>query len=144
MREYESQDVAELVVLVDEDICNLRSVRRTLGDLELRVLEFSSSAAALPVVLARRPDVIIAEHGLSGLGGVGLSVRARERWGDERPAFVAMTASPGDLGDEERSHYDVVLAKPIRTGELTDAVERAIAVAFAHRRPAQRLRVAGR
>ncbi len=124
----ERTKVAELVVLVDEDGWNVRTVRHVLTELGFRVLDFSSTAAALPIIATRRVDLVLTEHALGTVDGAALFAQARAAWGESRPALLAMTRAPAAISRELTRGYDGILAKPIRVSELVEEVDRALAI----------------
>lgn len=125
MPNTKNMKVAELVVLVDDDHSNARAVHYVLSELGFRVIHFSNTAAAMPIVATRHVDLVITEHAMNDIDGVALSIQARAAWGDARPGFIGMTRLSGK--SLERSFYDAVLPKPIRISELMDAVDDVIA-----------------
>ncbi len=119
-----NEKISELVILVDDDHSNVRTVHYVLSELGFRVIHFSNTAAAMPIVAARHADLVITEHEIHEIDGIALVTHARTVWGDARPAFIGMTRSRALLSDP--SLYDAVLEKPIRVTELMDAVDDAI------------------
>jgi DNA-binding response OmpR family regulator len=130
MLKTKNEKIPELVILVDDDHSNVRAVNYVLSELGFRVIHFSNTAAAMPIVATRHVDLVITEHELHDIDGVALSAHARAAWGDARPAFIAMTRSHAV---SEHSFYDAVLTKPVRVTELMDAVDDAIALRAPYR-----------
>lgn len=137
----EPESVGELVILVDRDRWSLRTVGHVLAELGFRVLELGSAEVALPIVQSRRAEVLITEHFLDGaIDGSALCARAREVWGEERPALIGMTRFPARISSDARRGYDAILPKPAGVRDLLDTVDRAIELrsAGAPRRAARR------
>ncbi|UJR82397.1 hypothetical protein [Sandaracinus amylolyticus] len=126
MQNTENTDVAELVLLVDDDLTTLREMRRVLEEIGLRVLAFTAASPALAAALSRRPDAIVVAHSGIHVEGLALADRIRAARGDDAPAFVAIARSPAALGPIARRAYDVILRKPARVADLVRAIDDAL------------------
>ncbi|AKF04983.1 response regulator [Sandaracinus amylolyticus] len=144
MMNNDHHDVAELVVLVDDDSASLREIRRVLEEIGLRVLGFTAASAALAAALSRRPDAIVIAHAGVDVEGLALADRVRAAHGDESPAFVAIARSPAALGPVARRAYDVILRRPVGVDELVGAIDDALVLRASRltRRSARRARAA--
>ena len=81
-----------LVLLVDDDPAILGVLERILGGLAVRLRCAESAEAALEVIGAEAPALVVSDNGLPGMSGLDLLARVRERWPDVRTALH--TADP--------------------------------------------------
>lgn len=81
-----------LVLLVDDDPAILGVLERILGGLPVRLRCAESAEAALEVIGAEAPALLVSDNGLPGMSGLELLERVRERWPNVRMALH--TADP--------------------------------------------------
>lgn len=113
------------VLVVENDPLFAEAVSANLAAAGYRVAgPVDSALAALAACEVERPDAAIVDIGLSGdLDGVFLGGELAERG----IAVVYLTALVDRAAREARGHAAAVLAKPCGYGELTAALDRALA-----------------
>jgi len=112
------------LVVDDEPVARkvLREELESIGDVEI-VGEADNGVAALEQIAARRPDLVLLDLQMPGMGG--LDVVRKIRGGARLPAIVIVTAyDKYALEAFEAGAVDYLL-KPIGQERLTEAVERA-------------------
>jgi two-component system, cell cycle response regulator DivK len=118
--------VTELVLIVDDDERNAKLARDVLEAAGLRTLCAGTAAEALALADAHRPDLVLMDLRLPGLGGVEA---ARQLAADERTARIPVVAQSA-MRREEAAPWlrDAVFAgyveKPIDVRELPDQIRR--------------------
>jgi CheY-like chemotaxis protein len=82
-------------------------------------------AAALEKAEALRPDVVLLDLAMPGLGGAEVARRLRAG-GDDCPWLVAVTGlHPSKLPREDAAPFDWRLSKPVEPGHLRDVLRAA-------------------
>ena len=122
------------VLAVDDDPDALRLLKEILETVGATVSTATSSRAALEVVTADRPDVLVADLGLPGMDGFELIQQIRNSDGSPGrnipAAALTAYARSEDRARALKSGFEMHLAKPIDPAELIAAVK-----ALARRRP---------
>jgi len=116
------------VFVVDDDLLMRETLTRLLQRNEYRVRSFPSPSHALPLIDSGYPDVIVTDHQMPGMTGVGFAQCLKER--NLSIPMVLVTGSPGPELEEEALRAGVVrvFRKPLKdTRELIFSIERAIA-----------------
>ena len=98
---------------------------RYLRQASYQVEETDAGPQALALAFSRRPHIVIADVCLRGLDGFQLcEVMRRDRLTQATPIIVVtMDTSPADIAQAERVGADVVLTRPCRPQELSNALE---------------------
>ena len=107
--------------IVDDDALNRRLVLRMLSGSGLHVDEAASGAAAIPMALKSRHDVILLDISMPAIGGVTVARSIRQHYGIRSPRLIACTAHHnfGADGDEESAaQFDTILTKPFVKNDL--------------------------
>jgi two-component system response regulator AlgR len=117
----------KILVVDDEDLARQR-LRRLLERVrpEAEVLEAADGEAALAVVAASQPDVILLDIRMPGLDGVGVARALLDL--EAAPALVFCTAYDEYALDALRHHAIAYLLKPVRERELETALQAAVRV----------------
>lgn len=119
-----SDSLGGLTILVVEDEPEtLELVSMILRDSGAEVVTAANAEAAMALLEAGSPHVMVSDLNLPGADGCDLVRGLRERLGTKVPA-IALSASKS-LGDAKRAleaGFDVHVAKPISAGELVEAV----------------------
>lgn len=106
------------VLLAEDNVDAADSLRMILEGHGHRVQVVHNGPAAVEVLRARRPDVLICDIGLPGLSGYDV---ARSAQGAHRPALMVALTGYGSAEDRQRAAdagFDGHLAKPIAVPEL--------------------------
>lgn len=130
------------VYIVDDDLGVRKSLAAAVSAIGLRCCAFDSAEALLAAMPPAWPACIVTDLRLEGLSGLELHERLRAA-GVETPVVVITAyAETRTTVRLVQGGALTVLEKPCRLNELTDAVERGIALDRNHRRLADRRREA--
>lgn len=112
------------LVVDDEPVARkvLREELESIGDVEI-IGEADNGVAALEQIATRRPDLVLLDLQMPGMGG--LEVVRQIRGGVRLPAIVIVTAYDKHALEAFEAGAVDYLLKPIRQERLTEAVERA-------------------
>ena len=111
------------ILVVDDETTMLELVRAILEPAGYRLVEASGSARALELLDEVSPDLVLLDVAMPGLSGFTACEEIRRR----SRARVVIVSAHAHVDDRARglaagaSHY---LAKPFRSSELLDVVER--------------------
>lgn len=125
--DFRSTDLSGLqVVAVDDDADARELVQRVLTDCAAQVAVAESAAAALRLVEAVRPDVVVSDLGMPEVDGFELLRRIREL-GSGRGGEVPVIALSAFARSEDRTRalqagFRFHLSKPIEPSELVATV----------------------
>ena len=113
-------------ILVVEDQAAIRAlVHRSLESAGYEVRSAPDAGAALAILDAGDPDLLLTDVVMPGVSGAELASRTRERLPEIR--VVYMSGHPYELRQEQdAAEPDAVLRKPFMPDELLDAVARAL------------------
>jgi response regulator RpfG family c-di-GMP phosphodiesterase len=113
------------LLIVDDDDGFRALLRTTFEVVDVEVEEASTAEAALDVVELRRPDAIVLDVSMPGMGGLELSRRVKADPATQGVAVVLLSGSVTDLAlAGESAAADAYLRKPFSPLELLDVVER--------------------
>src|SRR5690606_33828484 len=110
------------VVVVDDDLRVGRMMVLLLEREGLAVRGFASSHAALDLVLAHPPPVLVTDLSMPDLDGVGLAAAVRGGLGPRSPRILLVTGDPRALEPKHRHLFDLVLSKPWDRAVVLDAI----------------------
>ena len=113
------------LLIVDDDDGFRALLRTTFEVVDVEVEEASTAEAALRIVELRRPDAIVLDVSMPGMGGLELCRRVKADPATQSVAIVLLSGSVSDLalaGESEAA--DAYLRKPFSPLELLDVVER--------------------
>ncbi len=124
-----ARDLAERlplrILLAEDNPVNQRVATAILGRMGYRADLAADGNEVLAALERQRYDVVLMDLHMPELDGVEATVRIRERWNEERPRIVALTAST--LAEDRRRcrevGMDAYVAKPIRPADLAAALE---------------------
>jgi two-component system cell cycle response regulator DivK len=120
--------MAKTVLVVEDDVLNMIVFRDTLHAHGFSCLEAVDGAAAMALVRAERPDLILMDIQLPDTSGIDVTRMLKAEEDLREIPVIAVTAFAAH-GDEERilaSGCEDHLPKPINIGVLIDAIERHI------------------
>ena len=112
------------MLIVDDDVLNLKLLRDVLRHEGYRVLEAATGEEALALAAADPPAVVLMDVNLPDQSGVTVLLGLRARPATRAARVLAVTAS-AMVGDRERllaAGFDDYLAKPIRVRALVERV----------------------
>jgi response regulator RpfG family c-di-GMP phosphodiesterase len=113
------------LLIVDDDDAFRALLRTTFEVVDVEVEEASSAEAALDIVELRRPDAIVLDVSMPGMGGLELCRRVKADPATQSVAIVLLSGSVSDLALAGKSaSADAYLRKPFSPLELLDVVER--------------------
>jgi two-component system cell cycle response regulator len=112
------------ILVIEDDPTDRKLLSVVLGTSGHRVLEQASAEAALESVKAGRPEVILLDLNLPGMGGLALARRLKADPDTRAIPLVAVTAAPELFGREAAlaAGCDAFILKPIDTRKLPQAV----------------------
>ena len=124
------------VLLVDDHAVVRAAVRAVLErERDLRVAgEAGSAEAALPMIDELRPDVVVMDVRMPGMGGIDGTHAVRERGAPVRVLVLSMVAEGRIVRRALRAGADGYIPKTAEAGDLVGAV-RAVAAAERHLHP---------
>jgi DNA-binding response OmpR family regulator len=119
-------------VAIVEDDANTREVFRTILEHDgYRVVEACDGPAAVKLVMAERPDVVLLDLGLPGLDGASVVEQIRADPATASVRIIVVTATVQDDARKWALHcgcYDYI-EKPVELRVLTAVVERCLRAA---------------
>ena len=115
------------VLVVDDNIMNLKVASRLLGLSEIVSDTVSSGFEALEVVKKKEYDVIFLDHMMAGMDGIEtLAKMKKENLLPEKTKVIALTAN-AIIGAKETyisAGFDDYLSKPIEVKSLQEMLEK--------------------
>jgi response regulator RpfG family c-di-GMP phosphodiesterase len=112
------------ILLVDDDL-GLRTLLRTTFEVaDVEVEEADSAKAALALIGARLPDVIVLDVRMPGMTGIELCQHLKATPKTAGIPIVLLTGSAGEDEELAEAGADAVLRKPFRPLELLALIER--------------------
>jgi len=116
---------APLVIVTDDDAAVRASLKFALETEGFRVETWESGEALLAQELPTQDACLVIDERLPGLGGLATVDRLRAR-GVQLPAML-ITTNPGrDLRRTAAATGVPIIEKPLLTGALLDAIQRAL------------------
>jgi CheY-like chemotaxis protein len=114
-------------VLVVDDEDQVRALAcETLALLGYRVLDAASGAAALAILEAERPDVMLCDYAMPGMSGAELAQQARSRW-PQLPIIFASGHADTEAVEQAVGGEAQILRKPFDMDSLARALAEAVA-----------------
>jgi CheY-like chemotaxis protein len=100
------------VVVVDDDPRVRTLVVRTFEREGLRTRGYGAPLAALDLVLAHPPAVLVSDLEMPELDGVALAAAVRGGLGERSPRILLLTGNPRAIRAKDKHLFDLILAKP--------------------------------
>jgi PAS domain S-box-containing protein len=126
-------DQSYRVLIVEDDADALESLRLQMELWGNEVTTARSADEALAIAAKARPQIVLCDIGLPGMDGLKLVRALRERLGDARVTFAAVTGYAG--GDDQQralaAGFDSFLVKPLEPDSLARLLRAAGARALA-------------
>jgi CheY-like chemotaxis protein len=110
------------VVVVDDDPRVRALTLHILEKAGLTVSSHDSPLAALDLVLAHPPRVLLTDFSMPELDGVALASAVRGGLGERCPRIMLLTGNPQSVRARDKHLFDVILGKPWESHVLVDTV----------------------
>jgi signal transduction histidine kinase/CheY-like chemotaxis protein len=129
------------IVAADDDHGHLDLLRDVLGPLGFELHVISDGLSCLQLVQDVRPDLLILDLSMPGLGGRQAARQLREAGMGELPILIASAnvdeQQPGRVvtaaqGDEHQPDHDDFIVKPIALREFLDKLQRLLHIEWIH------------
>jgi CheY-like chemotaxis protein len=113
------------VLLVDDQDANRGWLRQLLATLGFEVGEATSGEEAVELWRAWRPELVLMDMRMPGIGGDEATRRIRRERGGADPVIIALTASvlADDREEVLQCGVDEFIGKPVRESELLDKIQ---------------------
>jgi CheY-like chemotaxis protein len=112
------------ILLAEDNVVNQKVALKILDKMGYRADVATNGKEALQAVERQRYDVVLMDVQMPEMDGIEATTRIRDRFGDERPRIIALTANALQ-GDRERYlgvGMDDYISKPIKADELASAL----------------------
>jgi CheY-like chemotaxis protein len=118
------------ILIVEDDLHTRRINATALASAGYEVIEALDGAAAVRDAIARRPDLIVMDLALPGVGGLEATARIKQDLGAAAPPIIVLTARAMREDHEAavRAGCDAYLPKPIDPFDLLHEVRRLLAL----------------
>lgn len=113
------------ILYIEDNVQNMRLVRKILNHAGYEVLEADSGMLGLMIAERENPDLILMDVNLPDIDGLEATARLRENPSIAHIPVIALTAN-AMVGDRERAldaGCDGYLPKPVGRAELIQTVE---------------------
>lgn len=121
-------------LVVDDVDVNREILIHILSDAGLEVVEAGDGLDALAEIERQRPDIVFMDIRMPNMDGMAAIAALRERYGDDCPPCVAITASTlaHETDEYVRAGFVDYVAKPFRFDRVHDALMRHADLRFEH------------
>jgi two-component system cell cycle response regulator DivK len=118
--------MAQTILVVDDNEANLRLINAVLRTRGYNLLEARSGEAALEMLAAQRPSLVLMDVQMPGLSGIDVArtIRAMPALAELPLVAITAMAMKGDREDILAAGFNDYLAKPYKMGELLALVAR--------------------
>jgi CheY-like chemotaxis protein len=116
------------VLLIEDDDDNLFAIEQVLASLPVAIETAATGQEAIEICRRRPPDLILMDVELRGSSGLDVSADIRHLPDCGDIPIIALTAT-GDRADRASTsggRCDAYLSKPVKPGEVVNAVTRAL------------------
>ncbi len=116
------------VLLIEEDDDNLFAIEQVLASLPVAIETAATGKEAVEICRRRAPDLILMDVELPGVSGVDVSADIRRLPDCADIPIIALTATTdrGSRSQVSEGGRDAYLSKPVKPGDVVDAVTRAL------------------
>ena len=126
-------DIGKATMLyVEDNPANLKLMETLIGRMDnLHMLSAHTGELGLELATAHHPDVILMDINLPGIDGIQALHRLKESVETQDIPVIALTANaqPSEIEAGLNAGFHDYLTKPIRIGEVTAALEKALITA---------------
>jgi len=118
--------MAGTILVVDDNETNLRLINAVLKTRGYELLQAASGEAALEMLAAERPALVLMDVQMPGLSGVDVArmIRAMPALADLPLIAITAMAMKGDREQILAAGFNDYLAKPYKMGDLLSLVAR--------------------
>jgi two-component system, cell cycle response regulator DivK len=118
--------MAETILVVDDNEANLRLINAVLKTRGYDLHEARSGEAALEMLAAERPSLVLMDVQMPGLSGIDVArtIRAMPALAELPLVAITAMAMKGDREEILAAGFNDYLAKPYKMGELLSLVAR--------------------
>jgi DNA-binding NtrC family response regulator len=114
-----------VVLVVDNDVALRESLVRMLAECDLTAIGAASSLRALEILGHSHVDVVVSDHFIWGIDGIGLLSEVRHRWPDVQRILFTADAAPDVVVDAvNRAGVHKVLLRNMHAVQIRDEIER--------------------
>lgn len=110
------------VVVVDDDPRVRKLLVRTFERAGLSTRGYGAPLAALDLVLAHPPSVLVTDLEMPELDGVALAAAVRGGLGARSPRILLLTGEPRAVRAKDKHLFDLILAKPWERMVVVNAI----------------------
>ncbi|MEM8874486.1 MAG: response regulator [Planctomycetota bacterium] len=120
-------------IIVADDESHIRNVVKIkLSNAGYEVVDVPDGDQALAAFDDERPALVITDYHMPGCDGIGLVRGLVEKYPDDLPPIVMLTAQGHELPDDDaRSAISRMMSKPFSPRQLVALVEEVLAEAYA-------------
>lgn len=118
----EASSMSSDVVVVDDDPRVRALTVHLLERAGLTVSAHESPLAALDLVLAHPPRVLLTDLSMPQLDGVALASAVRGGLGERSPRILLLTGNPHSVRPRDKPLFDAILGKPWESRVLVETV----------------------
>ena len=118
--------MAQMILVVDDNEANLRLINAVLKTRGYEIVEATSGEAALELLTAQQPSLILMDVQMPGLSGIDVARTIRSMPVLAELPLIAITAMAmkGDREEILAAGFNDYLAKPYKMGDLLSLVSR--------------------
>lgn len=113
-----------LIAVVDDEPTWLTAIGRALARVGHHSLLLGDADSAADQIVAERPDVVIVDRWMPGLGGVALARELRARLEERCPPIILVSGDLGDVPEEDEELFALLMEKPLSLSSLLEEVHR--------------------
>lgn len=113
------------IVVVDDNAASRELIREVLDSPDRNIVEATDGRAALDLILANDPDLVLLDIQMPGMDGYSVVLCLRQNPRFTRLKIVAVTAlaMPADREKALNAGFDGYITKPIDTYRLEEQVQ---------------------
>jgi CheY-like chemotaxis protein len=123
-----AERIARVLLIEDDDDDNLFAIEQVLASLPVAIETAATGKEAIEICRRRPPDLILMDVELPGASGADVSADIRRLPDCANIPIIALTATAdrGLRGQAPEGGCDSYLSKPVKPGEVVNAVTRAL------------------
>ncbi|HSP33765.1 MAG TPA: PAS domain S-box protein [Thermoanaerobaculia bacterium] len=114
------------ILVVEDDQDSREMIAAVLRMAGAKVTAVESAPAGLEFLDNDAVETVVTDIGMPDMDGYTFAREVRERYGEERPLLIALTAFPALTAGTNRRDFDTFLSKPIEPAVLVDCVAKAL------------------
>lgn len=124
----EAGGIRKSILVVDDDVALLKSVKPILLNSGYSVLTATSGEKGIQIARRQKPDLILLDVILPGIKGRQVCIKLKEDDATQRIPVIFLTAkdSPDDVKAELAAGAIAHITKPFNTGKLLEEIKKAL------------------